>query len=115
MCGVERESIRHALGCVLLVRTKQEQKEWRMLRPPVTHPDAMRLIVELSSLYVACDDCGHSRVLRLGNLRAVSELGVHNYMQLCRKIRCSECPSLPLCDRNLTIIPTWCEPIQTMA
>lgn len=80
-----------------------------MPRPPVDHPDAMRLIVELSRLYVACDDCGHSRVLNLANLRQVATLGVHNYMQLCRKIRCSECPRVPLLDRNLTIIPTWLE------
>ena len=86
-----------------------------MSLPPVSHPDAMRLVVELSRLYVACDDCGHSRVLRLSNLRAVSELGVHNYMQLCRKIRCSECPPRPLADRNLTFIPTWCEPVQSIA
>lgn len=78
-----------------------------MPRPPVDHPDAMRLVVELSSVYVACDDCGHSRVLKLDNLRAAASLGVHNYMQLCRKIRCSECPKRPPAFRNLTVRPTW--------
>ena len=78
-----------------------------MSRPPIDHPDAMRLVVELASLYVACDDCGHTRRLWRSNLRRVSEIGVHNYMQLCRKIRCGECPKLPLMQRNLTIIPTW--------
>ncbi len=78
-----------------------------MQKAPVDHPDAMRLVVELSSLYVACDDCGHSRVLKLSNLRQAAELGVHNYMQLCRKIRCGECPKRAPPYRNLTIRPTW--------
>lgn len=78
-----------------------------MASSPVKHPDAMRLVVEISSLYVACDDCGHSRVLRLENLKTASDLGVHNYMQLCRKIRCSECPKTTPAFRNLTIRPTW--------
>lgn len=83
-----------------------------MQRSPVDHPDAMRLVVELSSLYVACDDCGHSRVLQQENLIQAAELGVHNYMQLCRKVRCSECPKRPPAFRNLTIRPTWvCEGI----
>lgn len=74
---------------------------------PVDHPDALRLVVELESVYVACDDCGHSRTLRLTNLRQAASLGVHNYMQLCRKIRCSECPKQPPAYRNLTIRPSW--------
>lgn len=74
---------------------------------PVDHPDALRLVVELESVYVACDDCGHSRTLRLSNLRQAASLGVHNYMQLCRKIRCSECPKQPPAYRNLTIRPSW--------
>lgn len=78
-----------------------------MTKVPVDHPDAMRLVVELEAVYVACDDCGHSRILRLDNLRQASSLGVHNFMQLCRKIRCSECPKLPPAHRNLTIRPTW--------
>jgi len=78
-------------------------------RAPINHPDAQRLVVELSNLYVACDDCGHSRVLGINNLRTASDLGVHNYMQLCRKIRCSECPKVPPTLRNLTIRPTWIE------
>lgn len=76
------------------------------------HPDAFRLVVELSNLYVACDDCGHSRVLCIDNLRKVSDLGVHNYLQLCRKIRCSECPKVPPAQRNLTIRPTWVDATQ---
>ncbi|SDA39174.1 hypothetical protein SAMN03159448_00161 [Sinorhizobium sp. NFACC03] len=85
--------------------------------PAIDHPDALRLVVELSSVYVACDDCGHARVLKLSNLRQVSALGVHNYMQLCRKIRCSECPKVPPAHRNLTIRPTWFSdlPAQTVA
>ncbi len=88
-----------------------------MPRAPVDHPEAMRLVVELSSLYVACDDCGHSRVLHLSNLKKAAELGVHNYMQLCRKIRCSECPKTPPALRNLTIRPTWVDhgQLQTVA
>ncbi len=92
--------------------TKENEKgtgSAAMRHTPVNHPDAMRLVIELSSLYVACDDCGHSRVLSIGGLRRASELGVHNYMQLCRKIRCSECPKAPPAYRNLTIRPTWIE------
>lgn len=78
-----------------------------MLKSPIDHPHALRLVVELASLYVQCDDCGHSRLLKAHGLRRASDLGVHNYMQLCRKIRCSECPKLPPGQRNLSIIPTW--------
>ncbi|MCV9909698.1 hypothetical protein OIV19_19035 [Brucella sp. HL-2] len=81
---------------------------------PINHPDANRLIVELSSVYVACDDCGHSRVLYRSNLKIAAGLGVHNYAQLCRKIRCSICPRQPLSSRNLSIRPTWiCEEVQS--
>ncbi|MBB4063647.1 hypothetical protein [Gellertiella hungarica] len=87
-----------------------------MSRAPVDHPNAMRLVVELASLYVACDDCGHSRVLDLNSLKKAAALGVHNYMQLCRKIRCSECPKVPVSARNLTIRPTWvAESVYTVA
>ncbi len=78
-----------------------------MVAFPANHPDAMRLVVELESLYVACDDCGRSRVLRRSNFRKASEIGVHNYMQLCHKIRCSECPKKPSTHRNLTLRPSW--------
>jgi hypothetical protein len=81
------------------------------------NPDARRLVVEISSLYVACDDCGHSRTLKATNLQAASELGAHMYWQLCHKIRCGECPPTPPKDRNLTIRPTWLEEsdLQTVA
>lgn len=78
-----------------------------MKKAPVDHPDALRLVVEIAHLYVQCDDCGHSRKLNLQNLRTAASLGVHNYMQLCRKIRCSACPKAPVSQRNLTIKPTW--------
>lgn len=79
--------------------------------------DGDRLVVELSSVYVACDDCGHSRVLRLDNLKRAPSLGVHSYRDLARKIRCSQCPPMPPSQRNLTLRPTWfCdEMIQTSA
>ena len=81
------------------------------------NPDARRLVVELSRLYVACDDCGHSRTLDASGLRKASELGAHAYWQLCHKIRCGECPTTPPSHRNLTIRPTWlCETeLQTVA
>lgn len=66
-----------------------------------------RLIVELSSLYVACDDCGHARLLRLRHLRETAAKGVHTFQELCRKIRCGQCPPQPSAFRNLTIRPTW--------
>lgn len=80
--------------------------------------DGDRLIVEISSVYVACDDCGHSRVLFRGNLQKASALGVHTYRDLCRKIRCGECPSAPPAKRNLSIRPTWhdaAEAVQSIA
>ncbi len=71
------------------------------------HPDAHRLVIEIASVYVQCDDCGHSRTLYLRDLRQASSLGVHNYRQLCQKVRCSECPKAPPAYRNLSIRPTW--------
>lgn len=79
------------------------------MRGQEINKDGGRLVVELSRVYVACDDCGHSRNLYLMNLRKASELGVHTYRDLCRKIRCGECPPMPVHARNLTIIPTWRE------
>jgi hypothetical protein len=73
------------------------------------NPDASRLIIELASVYVACDDCGHSRILRLSNLVKANELGAHTYRALCRHLSCSECPRKPPRSRNLTIRPTWVE------
>ncbi|MDR7034519.1 hypothetical protein J2X35_003237 [Mesorhizobium sp. BE184] len=69
--------------------------------------EAARLILGLASVYVACDDCGHNRVLRLSNLKQAAALGVHTYRDLCSKIRCGECPRRPPEKRNLTIRPTW--------
>lgn len=66
-----------------------------------------RLIVELKRLFVACDHCGHSRILNLRNFRRVAELGVHTFGDLCSKIRCGECPRLPVESRSLTIVPEW--------
>lgn len=76
-----------------------------------------RLIVELMSLYIACDDCGHSRFLGLDNLRKAADLGVQSYRDLCRKLRCGECPPSPPHARNLTVRPSWrCDEIlQTVA
>jgi len=79
--------------------------------------EGKRLIVELASVYVACDDCGHSRVLYLPNLKRAAEIGVQNYRELCRVIRCGECPKQPPHARNLTIRPIWrCDEVfQTVA
>lgn len=75
--------------------------------------EGRRLVIELASVYVACDDCGHSRILYLSNLRKAAELGVQNYRDLCRKIRCGECPKMPPHARNLTIRPYWrCDEIE---
>lgn len=86
-----------------------------MFHSGVKHVDAMRLIVELSSVYVACGHCGRSRVLTATNLQAVASVGAHSFEQLCRKIRCSECPKLPLADRSLTIRPSWLPASQSIA
>ena len=79
--------------------------------------DSKRLIVELSSIYIACDDCGHSRNLGIDNLKRAAHLGVQSYRELCRKLRCGECPRSPPHARNLTIRPLWrCdEVVQTVA
>jgi hypothetical protein len=81
------------------------------------HPDAKRLLAEISSVYVQCDDCGHTRRLFRSNLQAAAAQKVQSYMELCRNLRCSECPKRPPAFRNLTIIPTWIcdEAFQTMA
>lgn len=69
--------------------------------------EGQRLVVGLASVYVACDDCGHSRMLYLTNLRKAAKIGVQNYRELCRVIRCGECPKKPPHARNLTIRPVW--------
>lgn len=69
--------------------------------------DGERLVVELSSVYVQCDDCGHFRVLRPSSLARAAALGVHTYRELARKVRCSQCPPQPPSGRNLTLRPTW--------
>lgn len=85
------------------------------MRGVVENPDAHRPVVELCSVYVACDDCGHARTLRLQDLRKAAELGTYNYRQLCQKIRCGECPPRAPSFRNLTIRPTWYERAQSIA
>ena len=79
--------------------------------------EGKRLVIELASVYVACDDCGHSRILHLSNLRKAADLGVQDFRELCRKIRCGECPPRPPHVRNLTIRPYWrCDEVdQTFA
>jgi len=79
--------------------------------------EGKRLVIELASVYVACDDCGHSRILHLSNLRKAADLGVQDFCELCRKIRCGECPPQPPHARNLTIRPYWrCDEVdQTFA
>jgi hypothetical protein len=66
-----------------------------------------RLLSEIVSVQVTCDDCGHSRVLTSRALRSVQDLGVHTYEDLCRKVRCGECPRQPLRYRSITMKPIW--------
>ena len=70
-------------------------------------PDARRLLSEILSVYVACDDCGREREISISRLREIQALGIHTYGDLCRKVRCGECPRLPVRNRNLTIRPRW--------
>ncbi|SMD18234.1 hypothetical protein SAMN05880593_13445 [Rhizobium sp. RU36D] len=74
---------------------------------PVNHPESRRLVVELTSVYVACDDCGRSSVLRMPEIMMASRKGVQTYQELCQRFRCAECPPLAPAFRNLTIRPTW--------
>lgn len=69
-----------------------------------------RLVVELARLGVTCDDCGRSRMLGPRELRLAAWKGAQTYADLCRKIRCSECPPQPARARNLTLVPVWREP-----
>jgi hypothetical protein len=69
--------------------------------------DGHRLVVELTSVYVACDDCGRSTVLGLPDLFQASQKGVQTYSDLCRKFLCRACPPQPPSARNLTVRPRW--------
>lgn len=71
------------------------------------NPDARRLLGEVARIYVACDDCGHSRLIQPEALKKAQDLGVHTYRDLCSKLWCSACPRQEPEDRNLTIRPTW--------
>jgi hypothetical protein len=66
-----------------------------------------RLVVELKSLYVACNNCGHTHTFRPKGLLGVSAVGIHEYSQLCSKVKCSACPPTPPELRNVTLMPTW--------
>lgn len=73
----------------------------------MTRIDARRLIVELRSLAIACEECGHEGKLRPRNLLSVNERGVHNFGQLCRRVACSRCPPTPYEKRRLRLLPVW--------
>lgn len=71
------------------------------------HEDADRLLVELTRVYVACDDCGRSKVMGVADLIGATQRGLHTFADLCHAFRCTECPPRPRGFRNLTVRPSW--------
>lgn len=72
-----------------------------------------RLVVELARLEVTCDDCGRCRTLGPRELRLAAWRGAQTYSDLCRKIRCSDCPKQPARSRNLSLAPVWRVSVRT--
>lgn len=77
------------------------------MRSGIEYADANRLLCELASLQVTCEECGRSNALGFRDLQSASFAGVHSYQRLCEKLRCRECPPAPQLWRRIKVAPVW--------
>lgn len=81
--------------------------EKRELRGAIGYADANRLLCELASVKVECEECGRASVLGFQELQSATFSGAYSYRMLCEKLRCSQCPPRPRRWRKLSIAPVW--------
>lgn len=77
------------------------------MRGSCEHIDENRMLSELVSLRVACEDCGRDRCLGFAELSRASFAGAYNFRLLRERLSCSECPSMPRQWRRLRLHPIW--------
>lgn len=77
------------------------------MRTGIDFADANRMLCELSSVRVTCEECGRSSSLGFPQLQAATSNGIYSYQRLCERLRCQECPPQPRQWRRLDIRPNW--------
>jgi hypothetical protein len=73
--------------------------------------DAERMLCELVSIQVVCEECGHDRSLGFSELSGATFAGAYNYRLLSERLKCSGCPPMPRPWRRLRLNPTWRSPV----
>lgn len=77
------------------------------MRGVVEYSDANRMLCELSSVQVSCEECGRSTSLGFKELQSATFSGVYSFERLCERLRCKDCPPRPRPWRRLDIKPLW--------
>jgi len=77
------------------------------MRGGIEYADANRLLCELVSIQVSCEECGHDRSLGFGELSGANFAGAYNFGLLSERLKCSNCPPMPRPWRRLQLRPTW--------
>jgi hypothetical protein len=77
------------------------------MRGSLEYADANRLLCELVSIQVTCEECGHDRSLGFEELSGATFAGAYNYRLLSERLKCSNCPPMPRPWRRLQLSPRW--------
>jgi hypothetical protein len=73
----------------------------------VESSDAMRMLSELVSIQVTCEECGRDKSLGFTELSTATFAGAYNYRLLRERLKCASCPPMPRQWRRLKLSPTW--------
>ena len=77
------------------------------MRREVERKDAVRMLSELRSVKVTCEECGRSTDMGFDELQGASFAGVYSYGRLCERLKCNKCDDKPGKWRRLVVSPTW--------
>ncbi|PYE25063.1 hypothetical protein C8J32_10416 [Rhizobium sp. PP-CC-3A-592] len=73
----------------------------------VAYPESNRMLCELTSVQVTCEECGRSNSLGFEALQRATFSGVYSYELLVARLKCKVCPSTPRRWRRLRVRPEW--------
>lgn len=76
----------------------------------VSKTESTRLLCELASIDITCEECGRQNTLGFQALQSATFSGVYSYQLLVERLRCKTCPPMPRRWRRLKVRPEWRPP-----